>query len=71
MDPDLFCLVGESLFGARWQTAMADELGVNSRTIRRWVSGDNAVPESVQKELLEICEERQQVWPELIKRLSR
>lgn len=36
------------LYGARrWQTALARELQVNDRTVRRWVSGASPVPQSV------------------------
>ncbi|MFQ5467961.1 MAG: hypothetical protein ACE5DS_07475 [Kiloniellaceae bacterium] len=35
------------LYGAhRWQTALARELAVNDRTVRRWASGASAVPQS-------------------------
>jgi hypothetical protein len=36
------------LYGAaRWQTALAQEMAVNSRTVRRWAAGDSPVPASV------------------------
>lgn len=31
----------------RWQTALAQELQVNDRTVRRWVSGQSPVPQPV------------------------
>jgi hypothetical protein len=35
------------LYGAhRWQTALAHELQVNDRTVRRWASGASPVPQS-------------------------
>ena len=35
------------LYGAhRWQTALARELQVNDRTVRRWASGSSPVPQS-------------------------
>ena len=35
------------LYGAhRWQTALARELQVNDRTVRRWASGASPVPQS-------------------------
>jgi DNA-directed RNA polymerase subunit RPC12/RpoP len=30
---------GEALYGARWQTALADALHVNDRTVRAWLTG--------------------------------
>jgi len=40
-------VIGERLYGARWQTSLAAALGVNARTLRRWISGQNAIPDSV------------------------
>ena len=40
---DLLTLAGTRLFGARWPTLLADALGVQSRTVRRWVAGDRVV----------------------------
>ncbi|NIA70214.1 hypothetical protein HBA54_16530 [Pelagibius litoralis] len=36
------------LYGTvRWQTALSRELRVNDRTVRRWASGDTAIPHPV------------------------
>ena len=41
-------LVCSRLYGPkRWQTALARELQVNDRTVRRWVSGQSPVPPPV------------------------
>ncbi len=42
--------VGEALFGLRWQSALALELDVSDRTMRRWVAGDT-IPAGVWGEL--------------------
>lgn len=34
------------LYGDHWQSALAALLDVNDRTVRRWVAGDSAVPDS-------------------------
>ena len=39
---------GRTLFGERWQTALARALRVNPSTVRRWVSGAIPVPISRQ-----------------------
>jgi hypothetical protein len=36
--------VGEALYGDRWQSALAHELQINERTMRRWLSGAQPVP---------------------------
>jgi hypothetical protein len=38
---------GMELFGEHWQQPLAALLRVNPRTLRRWSSGQNAIPESV------------------------
>lgn len=39
MTRDELRAAGEALYGARWQTALARELGVADRTVRRWLAG--------------------------------
>lgn len=39
MTPDLLRKIGEALYGERWQSSLAAELGVSDRTVRRWVAG--------------------------------
>ena len=39
--------VGPELFGYGWQTRLAEALGIDSSTVRRWVSGATAVPPTV------------------------
>ena len=31
-------------YGANWQSALAGDLKINPRTVRRWASGETAVP---------------------------
>jgi hypothetical protein len=52
---NLLTEIGEALYGERWQTALAQDLGVDGRTMRRWVAGAYPVPAWV--------------WPELAKRI--
>ena len=42
---------GEALYGPRWQSEMARDLGVNKRTIGRWLSGVSAVPAGLRNDL--------------------
>ena len=36
--------VGEAMYGPRWQTDLARDLGVADRTVRRWDSGHTPIP---------------------------
>jgi hypothetical protein len=42
---------GEALFGPRFQRELAEALGVNERTMRRWIAGDTQPPASIEGEL--------------------
>lgn len=45
MTPQQLAEVGVELYGERaWQTRMAESLGVDGSTVRRWVSGAVPVP---------------------------
>lgn len=56
---DLLTQVGEALYGPRWQSEMARELGVADRTVRRWVAGEMEPPAGVWDDLLGLVGERQ------------
>ena len=49
---------GEALYGPRYQRELAFALGVNERTMRRWVAGDTSPPESVLDDLKALVRER-------------
>ena len=49
---------GEALYGAQWQTAIARDLGVSDRTVRRWVAGSADLPVGVYVDLLRLTQER-------------
>jgi hypothetical protein len=49
---------GEALYGPRFSRELAEALGVNERTMRRWVAGDFEPPESLKADLLRLLKER-------------
>ena len=55
---DLLIECGEALYGPRWQSEMARDLGVNKRTIGRWLSGASKVPPGILKDLLKLVEDQ-------------
>jgi len=55
---DRLIQVGEALYGPRFQRELAGALGVNERTMRRWVAGDFDPPESLRADLLRLLKER-------------
>ncbi|MFO1185820.1 MAG: hypothetical protein U1E56_13715 [Bauldia sp.] len=65
MSAALLTRVGEALFGARWQSALAAELGVADRTMRRWAAGDTAIPDGIWQELRTLVWDRARKLTEL------
>ena len=52
---------GEALYGPRWQSELARALGVSDRTVRRWLTGQNAVPKGVYADLNTLVQDRSAV----------
>ena len=61
---------GEALYGPRWQTELARDLGVSDRTMRRWVADTSAVPAGLYVDLLRLTQERAAVLDALAPRLQ-
>jgi len=58
MRPDLLERVGNALYGQQWQSALARDLGVSDRTMRRWVAGDTEPPTGVRDDLIRLAHVR-------------
>jgi len=67
----LILAVGPALGGRNWQSELADTLGINRRTIRRWLTGEDEPRPGVWIELLAIMRERQTHLGELIEAVER
>jgi hypothetical protein len=62
MTPAQLAAAGTALYGAQWQSDLARALGVSSRDIRYWVSGQRTAPEGTRervKSLLNKSAEKQ------------
>jgi transcriptional regulator GlxA family with amidase domain len=59
---------GEALYGPLWQSALARDLAVSDRTMRRWVAGAG-VPEGLYVDLLRLTQERALLLDLLAERL--
>lgn len=60
---------GEALYGPQWQSALARDLDVSDRTIRRWVAGTTDVPAGLYLDLLRLTQERAAALDNLAERL--
>ncbi len=61
---------GAALYGAQWQSALARDLGVADRTVRRWVAGTTEVPAGLYVDLLRLTQERAAMLDALAERLK-
>ncbi len=50
--------VGETLYGARWQTDLASDVRVSDRTMRRWAADEATIPEGIWQEIQRLIENR-------------
>ncbi len=57
--------IGKALHGQQWQTALARDLDVADRTVRRWLSGESAMPRGALDELRQLCLKRSAELAEL------
>jgi len=51
-------ILGEALFGPRWQNAVARALGINSRQVHRWVSGQYEPHEGHVRDLIDYARQQ-------------
>ncbi len=59
MTPDLLREAGQLLYGDRWQSALADALGVRRDTVRRWGTREN-IPAGAWSDILMLVQERRE-----------
>ena len=71
MTPALLQEAGNALYGARWQSDLARDLGVSDRTVRRWSAGDFRIPAPVWVELREMLRGRRMLLASVTKKLPR
>lgn len=57
MTPKQLEKVGRALYGERWQSPLARDLGVKYLTVRRWMTGKRRMP-NLEGELSKLLRER-------------
>ena len=62
---------GQALYGQQWQSALARDLDVSDRTMRRWAAGAQNVPDGIYLELMRLCVERAAYLDDLVARLKK
>lgn len=67
-DRELLAAIGEALHRNHWKSELARDLGIDDRSLRRWVQ-TNTVPHGVWRELAELLEARRAGIDTLLERL--
>lgn len=69
MTPKTLSIVGEALYGPRWQVRMSIALDVNDRTVRRWYAGELPIPDRLYDDLAALCLKRRSGLDEAVRLL--
>ena len=64
---ELLETIATALYGAQFQKALADDLGVSDRRVRRWLDGQVDPPNGVWSDLVCICDYRRNALAEMAK----
>jgi len=52
MNAHQFAMLASVCYGGnRWQSQIARDLGVSDRTVRRWIAGEAAIPEGIERDI--------------------
>ena len=63
----IFIKVGKALYGGRWQTDLARDLGLSDgRRIRQWLSDERPIPAGVWRELGQLLAERKKLISDVL-----
>jgi hypothetical protein len=62
---------GKALYGKRWQTDLARDLGFSdARRIRQWMSDDRPIPNTITKDLNDLLTKKMNVIDKAIKEIK-
>lgn len=67
---ELLIAVGKALYGDRWQSPLARDLGVGDRRVREWIARERTTPPGIRIDLMRLCLERAQDLDELAEKLK-
>ena len=58
LTPDHLRRAGEALYGRTWQSALASDLGINSRRVREWLAGERRPSAGVWSDIKALLRQR-------------
>jgi len=70
LTPAFLAKVGQALHGPSWRAALAGDLNVSERTVRRWADGTTAIAAGVRFDLIVLCQTRAADLAGLVKTLE-
>jgi hypothetical protein len=62
---ELLRIVGYALYGDRWQSPIAADLGVSDRAVRYWLSQASKCPDDLEARLLVVITQKQDALRDL------
>lgn len=69
--PQTLRLAGEALYGERWQSPLARDLGTTDRNLRYWITGKHSAPAAVKDQLVALLRRRGEKLSGIIARIER
>lgn len=63
-------VAGEVLYGDRWQSALARDVGVGDRRVREWIAGDRRIPPGVWADIAALLRERRDNIDAVLRKLD-
>jgi hypothetical protein len=67
MDKKTLITAGRALYGDRWQTSLAHDLGLSDgRRIRQWLSDERPIPAGLRGDLLRLLSERKMMLDDVL-----
>lgn len=70
MTPKQLAAVGQAIYGKQFQRYLATDLQINERTMRRWMAGEWAIPETLRDDLAGIIEKRARTLEKILATLK-
>ena len=68
-DPADMSAAGRALYGERWQSALAHDLGVDPRRVRQWMAGERKPQPGVMHDIIYLLERNQGTVADTLTRL--
>ncbi len=70
MTPKQLAAIGQAIYGKQFQRYLATDLQINERTMRRWMAGEWAIPETLRDDLAGIIEKRARTLEKILATLK-